>query len=59
MAPLTARKHPNLVLTVLAGVLARNRELTDQVASLSAENARIQDDAAAHDRELSGQIASL
>ncbi|KAI4652550.1 uncharacterized protein J4E79_008856 [Alternaria viburni] len=59
MAPLTARKHPNLIVTVLAGVLARNRELTDQVASLSAENARIQDDAAAHDRELSGQIASL
>jgi len=63
------RKYPTLFTTVLAAVLARNRDLSSQVASLSAEKVQMQDNAAArdqdldelreHNRDLSSQVTSL
>jgi hypothetical protein len=41
-APGTQRKHPILVMTVFAAVVARNRELSTQLASLSAGKVLIQ-----------------
>ncbi|KAI4674850.1 uncharacterized protein J4E84_010291 [Alternaria hordeiaustralica] len=63
------RKYPTLFTTVLAAVLARNRDLSSQVASLSAEQVQMQDNAAARDqdlddlrernRDLNSQVTSL